>query len=155
MAGFGGMSAVDFQAQALNLYAKRGQVLAANIANADTPGYLARDFNFQQALAAATGGAAGSAAGAGASGAAGAAAPVAMARTNPAHLNASGAPAGDGSSAATPPLLYQVPLQASMDGNTVNIDQQRAEFAQNSVRYEATVRFLSSKFQQMTTVITG
>lgn len=147
MAEFGGMSAVDFQAQALNLYAKRGQVLAANIANADTPGYLARDFNFQQALAAATGGAT--------SGVAGAAAPVAMARTNPADMNASGAPAGGGSEAGTPPLLYQVPLQASMDGNTVNIDQQRAEFAQNSVRYEATVRFLSSKFQQMTTVITG
>ncbi len=152
MAGFGGTSAVDFQAQALDLYAKRGQVLAANIANADTPGYLARDFNFQQALAAATGGAAGSAAGSAVGGAAGA---VAMARTNSAHLNAAGTPAGGESSAAMPPLLYQVPLQASMDGNTVNIDQQRAEFAQNSVRYEATVRFLSSKFQQMTTVITG
>ncbi len=141
------MSAVDFQAQALNLYAKRGQVLAANIANADTPGYLARDFNFQQALAAATGGAA--------VGAAGAAAPVALARTNPGHLNSSGASTGGASAGATPPLLYQVPTQASMDGNTVNIDQQRADFAQNSVRYEATVRFLSSKFQQMTTVITG
>ncbi len=148
MAGFGGTSAVDFQAQALDLYAKRGQVLAANIANADTPGYLARDFNFQQALAAATGGAAGSAVG-------GDAGAVAMARTNSAHLDVAGAPAGGESSAAMPPLLYQVPLQASMDGNTVNIDQQRAEFAQNSVRYEATVRFLSSKFQQMTTVITG
>lgn len=151
MTGSGGMSAVDFQARALDLYAKRGQVLAANIANADTPGYLARDFNFQQALASATG-----AAGSPSSGAtSGPVNPVAMTRTNPADMNAAGVSGVGSPSSAMPPLLYQVPMQASMDGNTVNIDQQRSQFAQNAVRYEATVRFLSSRFQQMTTVITG
>lgn len=132
----GGTGSMDFQAKALELQAERGRVLASNIANADTPNYKARDFNFQQALAAA-------------GGSAPATGPVAAVRTHAAHLPG---PAG---SAGTPPLLYRAPLQSSVDGNTVDLDVERANFAENSVRYEATLRFLNSQIKQMTTAING
>ena len=135
MAG-GAIDSIGFQAQALQLQAERGRVLASNIANADTPNYKARDFDFQQALAAATQGA-------------GAAAPVAVTRTNPAHLGAAGSAAG------TPPLQYRAPLQSAVDGNTVDLDVERANFAENSVRYEASLRFLNGQIKQMMTAING
>jgi flagellar basal-body rod protein FlgB len=136
------IGAIDFQAKALELQAERGRVLASNIANADTPNYKARDFDFQQALAAATGanGAGGAAAGGGS---------LAPVRTNAAHLPG---PAGD---AGSPPLLYRAPLQSAVDGNTVDLDVERANFAQNSVRYEATLRFLNGQIKQMMTAING
>ena len=134
----GGIGSMDFQARALELQAERGRVLASNIANADTPNYKARDFNFQQALAAAT---AGTAAAAGT--------PVTVARTHPGHL---GGPAGG---AGSPPLLYRAPLQSAVDGNTVDLDVERANFAENSVRYEATLRFLNGQIKQMMTAING
>jgi flagellar basal-body rod protein FlgB len=134
----GGIASMDFQAQALELQAERGRVLASNIANADTPNYKARDFNFQQALAAAT---AGSTAGAGNA--------VAVATTQPGHMSA---PSG---SAGMPALLYRAPLQSSVDGNTVDLDVERANFAENSVRYEATLRFINGQIKMMTTAING
>jgi flagellar basal-body rod protein FlgB len=134
----GGIGSMDFQAQALELQAERGRVLASNIANADTPNYKARDFNFQQALAAATGG-----------GSAGVAAPVSVAVTQPGHMRA---PAG---AAGAPALLYRAPLQNSVDGNTVDLDVERANFAENSVRYEATLRFINGQIKTMTTAING
>jgi len=134
----GGISSIDFQARALELQAERGRVLASNIANADTPNYKARDFNFQQALAAAT-----------ASSGASASATVQPTRTNAAHL---GGPNGAGN---TPTLLYRAPLQSSVDGNTVDLDVERANFAENSVRYESTLRFLNGQIKTMMTAING
>ncbi len=134
----GGISSIDFQARALELQAERGRVLASNIANADTPNYKARDFNFQQALAAATG-----------AGAAQASAPVQPVRTSAAHLS------GPNGAASTPPLLYRAPLQSAVDGNTVDLDVERAGFAENSVRYEATLRFLNGQIKTMMTAING
>jgi len=136
----GGIGSMDFQAQALQLQAERGRVLASNIANADTPNYKARDFNFQQALAAATAGS-GAARGAGTA--------VAVAVTRPGHMTT---PSAVG---ANPPLLYRAPLQNSVDGNTVDLDVERANFAENSVRYEATLRFLNGQIKTMTTAING
>jgi flagellar basal-body rod protein FlgB len=136
MAGGAIDSVASFQAQALELQAERGRVLASNIANADTPNYKARDFNFQQALAAATHGA-------------GTAGRLTMTRTNAAHLT--GAGAGTGS----PSLMYRAPLQSSVDGNTVDLDVERANFAQNSLRYEATLRFLNGHLKQKMTAING
>jgi len=136
----GGIDSMNFQAQALQLQAERGRVLASNIANADTPNYKARDFNFQQALAAAT-------AGKGAAGGAATAVPVAV--TQPGHMATPSAGGG------TPALLYRAPLQNSVDGNTVDLDVERANFAENSVRYEATLRFLNGQIKTMTTAING
>jgi flagellar basal-body rod protein FlgB len=124
--------ALDFQSTALLLRSERGRVLAGNLANADTPNYKARDFDFSQALAQATG-----------------RAPVAApARTHEAHLPAVGA-------AAAPPLLYRTPLQSSLDGNTVEMDVERAGFADNTLRYEANLRFLNGQIRALMTAITG
>ncbi len=135
MAG-GLIDPIAFQSQALELQAQRGRVLASNIANADTPNYKARDFDFAQALAAATSNSA-------------ATGRLSATRTNAGHL------AGPGASAASPALLYRAPLQSSIDGNTVDLDVERANFAQNSVRYEATLRFLNGQIKQMMTAING
>src|ERR1700758_4311831 len=96
---------LDFQATALGLQAQRARVLASNIANADTPNYQARDFDFAQALAQAT---------------QSAAQPTAPVRTDPAHLPASA------TAAQQPALQYRQPLQAALDGNSVDLDTERA-----------------------------
>ena len=136
--GMGGLAAMDFQAKALQLRAERGRVLASNIANADTPNYKARDFDFSQALAQATAGSA----------AAGTPA-VPVARTQPGHL------AGGSGAVPGPALQYRAPLQSAVDGNTVDLDVERANFAENSVRYEATLRFMNGQIKTMTTAISG
>lgn len=125
---------LDFNAAALLLRSERGRLLAGNLANADTPNYKARDFNFQQALQSATGVAQVSA--------------PAM-RTQPGHLIAAGA-AGGG-----PNVQYRIPPQAALDGNTVDMDLERANFADNTVRYEASLRFLNSQIRTLTLAING
>jgi len=135
----GTLGSIDFQSKALQLQAERGRVLASNIANADTPNYKARDFSFQQALAAATAH----------TGGANSMTALQVARTHPTHLlGATGASTGT-------PLLYRAPLQSAVDGNTVDLDVERANFAENSVRYEATLRFLNSQIKEMMTAING
>lgn len=116
----------DFNAQALLLRSERGRVLAGNVANADTPNFKARDFNFAQALQQATG-------------VAGAAQPL---RTHAAHATAAG-------SAGQPTLLYRTPLQSSLDGNSVDMDMERAAFADNTARYEASLRFINGQIRTL------
>lgn len=125
---------LDFNAQALLLRAERGRVLASNIANADTPNYKARDFDFAAALTQATGTA--PASGAGAAG-------LTATRTDAAHLTAAGS-AGVG-----PTLLYRTPLQTALDANTVDMDMERAAFADNTVRYEAGLRFINGQIRTL------
>ena len=120
---------------ALKLYGQRTAVLANNIANADTPNYKAQDIDFRAVLA----GAAGSTARA-----------LPLAATNGAHV--AGAAAGSGAAAQ---LKYRVPLAPSLDGNTVDVQMEQAAFADNSVRYQAALSFLSSKFRDLMTAITG
>ena len=127
-------ASLDFQATALSLHAERAKVLASNIANADTPNYRAKDFDFNQALAAAT--------------AQSESASVPL-RTHPAHLS------GAGGTAPAPVLQYRQPLQAALDGNSVDLDTERAAFAENSVRYEATLRFLNGQIKTMLSAING
>jgi flagellar basal-body rod protein FlgB len=126
----------DFHAEALKLRSERSRVLASNIANADTPNYKARDFDFRSALVAAVGEHSVRAA----------AQPV---RTSAAHLAASG------SAAAVPALPYRTPLQTSLDGNTVDLDRERASFAENTVRYEASLRFLNGQIRTLLAAING
>ena len=121
-------------AAALNLRSQRTEVLAANLANADTPGYRARDIDFKSALAAASGSGSG----------------VHLATTRAGHIGTatvSGMPA--------PELKYRTPLAPSLDGNTVDTQLEQAAFAENTVRYQATLSFLSSKFRGLMTAITG
>jgi flagellar basal-body rod protein FlgB len=132
---------LDFNAQALLLRSERSRVLASNIANADTPNYKARDFDFRAALSQATGAQMGAAAGS--------AATVAPARTASGHLAAGGA-AGGG-----PTLLYRTPLQTALDANTVDMDMERAAFADNTLRYEAGLRFINGQIRTLMTAING
>jgi flagellar basal-body rod protein FlgB len=125
-------ASLDFQATALALHSQRAKVLASNIANADTPNYQAKDFDFSQALSQAT-----------------TQSSAAPARTHPAHLPATSA------ADPAPALQYRQPLQAALDGNTVDLDTERAAFAENSVRYEATLRFLNNQIKTMLSAING
>ncbi|MBX3664100.1 MAG: flagellar basal body rod protein FlgB [Burkholderiales bacterium] len=122
---------LGFHQKALALRAERQQLIASNIANADTPDYKARDIDFRAAMAAVQGGAG---------------APV---RTATGHLS----PAG--SSAAGSPLLYRSTVQASVDGNTVDMDVERAQFADNALRYEANLTFISGQIKTMLAAIQG
>jgi len=122
-------SSLDFQAQALTLRAERQRVIASNIANADTPGYQARDLDFSAALKAASG-----------------QLPAAaqMATTQRGHLALPG-----GATATEAALRYATPSQTNLDSNTVDMDRERASFAENSVKYEATLRFINGHVREM------
>ena len=123
-----------FQQQALGLRAQRQQVLAGNIANADTPTYKARDFDFSSALKEAVAGRGG--------------AGLALATTATRHL------AGDAVLGPTR-LLYRSSVQASIDGNSVEMDIERAQFAENAIHYEAGLSFLSHQIKTLTAAIQG
>ncbi|HCX32938.1 MAG TPA: flagellar basal body rod protein FlgB [Rhodocyclaceae bacterium] len=125
---------LQFHAQALALRAQRQQLLASNIANADTPHYKARDFDFRQALANAQG--TGSA-------------PPALARSAPAHLP------GKGPEAPVAAMLYRTERQGSVDGNTVDLDVERAAFAENAIHYEANIGFINAYLRMLQTAIQG
>jgi flagellar basal-body rod protein FlgB len=136
---------LDFNATALRLRAERTQVLASNLANADTPNYQARDFDFSQALSAATGAREG---GGGAATAAGRVT-LAMDRTSGGHLpGASGAD-------FSPTLAYRNPMQTALDANTVDADMERAHFADNTLRFEASLRFINSQIKTLQSAING
>lgn len=136
---------LNFQAEALNLRSERQRLIASNIANADTPGYTARDFDFAQALRQATGVAS--------SGNTTLGTPkLALATGSPSHLNRNGQPAG---SREVPDLAYGAAAQTNLDSNSVDMDRERANFADNTVRYEATLRFINSSVRTLNTAITG
>lgn len=120
-------------AQALSLGRARMDVLAANIANADTPHYLAKDLDFAQALKAE---------------AAGTGAPLVTTQSQ--HLPARGA---DGSNASQ--QVWRMPLQASADGNTVDVQIEQAQFAEAALKYQASLNFLDSRVRSLMTAITG
>lgn len=125
-------SAFSFQQQALGLRAQRQQVLAANIANADTPNYKARDFDFSTVLKDAV---AGRSSG-----------NLALANTSERHLPGG----GEGGPAR---LMYRGETQSSVDGNTVNMDVERAAFAENAIQYEAGISFINGKLKTLMSAI--
>ena len=120
-------------AAALKLRGYRNEVLATNIANADTPGYKARDFDFGAALA-----------GAKQDG-------IPMVRTDAQHLTTSGAKTLSTRDA----LAYRVPYQPSLDGNTVESDIEQAAYAENVVGYQASLNFLNQKIRGIRGAIKG
>jgi flagellar basal-body rod protein FlgB len=131
--------ALNFQTQALTLRSERQRLIASNIANADTPGYVARDMNFAQALREASGSTGSTDA------------DTAMRTTASGHI-ASGGPAGANAQAT---LQYATPSQDNLDRNTVDMDRERASFADNAVKYEATLRFINSSVRTMLDAIKG
>ena len=123
-----------FQEQALKLGAQRQQLIASNIANADTPGYKAVDLNFAEALK------------------------RAQANTPNAVVLQTSAPGHIAPSSAQNVLAqttYSTASQPAQDGNTVDMDAERAQFADNSVRYEASFRFLNQQIKTLLSAIQG
>ena len=120
--------------RALGLRAYRQEVLASNIANADTPHYKARDIDFKASLQGAMGSRGGQ---------------LELARTAARHLPAGGnAPAGAR-------LLYRSETQSSVDGNTVDMDVERAAFAENAMQYEASVTFINGMLRTLQSAMQG
>ena len=138
-------SVLDRQGRVLELLAQRQQVLAGNIANADTPGYVAREFDFSQALSQATGQRS-----AGTSPLAPSA--VRLSSGHAGHMGLDGKPAGAN---ADPALTYATNAQTNLDSNTVDMNRERASFVDNTVRYEATLRFINGTVRTLNTAITG
>jgi len=129
-------SQLGVHADALRVRSQRAELIANNLANADTPNFKARDVDFRAALAA--------------SGYADPGGGLAMSTTQGRHLGGPSAMAG-----ADPALRYRQPLAPSLDGNTVDVQMEQASFAENAVRYQATLTFINSRLRSLMTAITG
>jgi flagellar basal-body rod protein FlgB len=116
--------------QALELRARRSEVLAANLANADTPGYKARDFDFQAVLKNEM-------------------PSPRMATTHATHIQPE--------SGLVPPsrMDYRVPMQAALDGNTVDAQLEYSHFASNALEYRTSLEFVNSKIRGLMLAIKG
>lgn len=123
----------QFHQDALNVRAFRQQLLAANIANADTPGYKARDIDFAAALRDAS---------------SGQALTASLRVSNERHL-----PGAAQEDAAA--VLYRSPQQPSIDGNTVDMDVERSRFAENAMHYDANLTFLNHQIKLMLAALQG
>jgi flagellar basal-body rod protein FlgB len=141
---------------ALKLEGQRSELLAANIANVDTPNYKARDIDFKSALATASANA-GAQTPASTGSSAASTATVSLRPTNaaaPYGANAVAAP--DNSEVVDPASLkYRVPMAPALDGNTVDEQLEQSAFAENSVRYQASLQFINSALRDLMTAITG
>ncbi len=122
--------------QAMNIYARRTELLAGNLANADTPGYKARDLDFKALL---SDYATREAGGTGSS----------MQATHANHFGGMGADGMGGDP------LYRSPMQPSIDGNTVDSQVEKAAFMENSVRYQATMNFIDGRMRSLRKALRG
>ncbi len=126
-------------ADALRLRSQRAELIANNLANADTPDFKARDLDFRAAMANARGSADGA---------------LHLATSQGGHIgDRSANPATN--TAVESALRYRTPLAPSLDGNTVDVQIEQAAFAENSVHYQATLSFLNSRFRGLMTALTG
>lgn len=123
-------NALGIHPQALALREKRGEILAANLANADTPDYKARDLDFKSVLAQSMGSS------------------RSLERTQEGHMTGQHTLLGAD-------LLYRNPQQPSLDGNTVEAHIEQAKYAENAVQYQASLRFINNKFSGLMSAIRG
>lgn len=121
--------AFGIHARALQLRSQRSELLASNLANADTPNFKARDLDFRNVLSAAQ-------------------SETRLATTAAGHIPVQ----GGGSAVHT---MYRVPGQSSLDGNTVDSQVEQTKFAENAVRYRASLSFLNGKISGLMTAIKG
>ncbi len=124
-------TAFGIHAQALVMRSRRAELLASNIANADTPNYKAKDVNFQQILAGQS------------------TSMQTLASTNARHMQAGQDNLADNR------LYYRVPNQPSVDGNTVDSQLERSAFMENSIMYQTSLRFLTGRIGGLLTAIKG
>jgi len=130
-------AALRFGSEALNLRAQRQEVLASNIANADTPGYQARDIDFSSELKRVL--EQGRAQGSGLSLTVTSARHIPMQNLQPPSLD----------------LMYRIPDQPALDGNTVDMDRERTQFADNSLKYQTDLTLINSQIKGMMNVLQG
>jgi flagellar basal-body rod protein FlgB len=116
---------------ALEVRSRRAELLAANLANADTPGYKARDIRFQDVLSAANGDS------------------VTLDTTDPRDLG------GGSSGLFGTDVLYRVPMQPSLDGNTVDTQVEEEAFMKNAVQYQTSLQFLDSRIKTLQLALKG
>ena len=114
--------------QALSILSKRSELIAANLANADTPGYKAKDIDFRDALATAKGESRG------------------LMASNKMHM---------GANTFESSVRYRMPTQPSLDGNTVETDLEHSAFMENSIRYQASLNFLDGRIKSITLALRG
>ena len=116
--------------QLLALREKRSEILAANLANADTPNFKARDLDFARVLQKTM------------------PEPTVLAHTNSAHFSTEQPFLGA-------QLKYRNPNQVSLDGNTVEEHIEQAKYAENATQYEASLQFLGGRFNELRSAFTG
>ena len=121
-------SAIGVHADALRVRSQRAELLASNMANADTPNYKAQDIDFKETLK------------------------NAMAGSSPSQLNTTN---NKHSNELMGPIQYRVATQDSLDGNSVDEEVEQAQFMQNAVQYQASLQFLGGKFSSMTRALKG
>jgi len=131
-------SALGFHQDALRIRAQRQEIIAANIANADTPNYKARDVDFKSAMQQVM-----HQAGSGR---------LSTVKTSENHIN--GAATSNASAGLGEPLFRPI-MQGSVDGNTVDMDVERNAFADNAIRYQASLQMLNGQIKKMLTAIQG
>jgi flagellar basal-body rod protein FlgB len=124
-------SILGIHEKALELSGKRTEVLASNLANADTPGYQARDIDFKEIMSSI-----------------GNKDHTNLVVTNPLHIN-------DSEDVMAASLKYRVPLQTKLDGNTVDAQIESGKFAENSMRHIASLRFLDTKIKNFMIGVRG
>jgi len=115
-------------AQALQIRAKRAELLASNMANADTPNYLARDIDFRAALSEQM-------------------SSQSMRGVSPSTSHINHIQQNDFEFANL--LQYRIPLQSSLDGNTVDLHIEQAGYAENALRYQASLNFLDGNIKSI------
>ncbi|UTW46394.1 flagellar basal body rod protein FlgB [bacterium SCSIO 12696] len=125
-------NALDLHAKAIDVRGRRAEILASNLANADTPGYKARDINFRDVLAQARGNST-------------------LHTTSDRHFGSASSSAGLGQEG----LVYRIPNQASLDGNTVETQVEKAQFGENAVRYQASVNFINGSIKGLLLALKG
>jgi flagellar basal-body rod protein FlgB len=135
-------AALAFHQSALRVRAQRQELIAANIANADTPNYKARDVNFTDALSNALSNTDTSSS-------------LEVSKTSSAHLS------GDPTSVDYVPTgkpgepMFRPLIQGSVDGNTVDMDVERNQFTDNAIRYEASLNMINGQIKKMLSAIQG
>ncbi len=127
-------NAFGIHEQALEIRSKRAEVLADNMANVETPGFLARDVDFAMALKSRMNeqqiG-------------------FDMARTQANHINK------ELKHSMHPDVMYRIPYESSIDGNTVDEHREKANFSKNTLDFQASFRFLNSRIKGLLTAIKG
>ncbi len=124
--------------EALKIHSRRAEVLAGNLANADTPGYKARDIDFKAALQQIKNGTG----------------DVTLRTTNPNHINSAGASPGRIDDVLGE-MKYRIPSQPSLDGNTVDSLKEKAAFMENALLYQTNLQFLGGKIKHLKAALKG